>query len=595
MYSFLHRLHSFFCVIGRPISREPGVFLFFLILNLLCGKGNTGLLMQVVSHFSSWSESGRLLIPFAFSLAEAWLWSIVFCHIGKRWLKTIIYIFLLLLFLVMGFLKWNFGMLFSPQVFTLLAETNEKETAEFIDIYLFNDIALRIYAFFVIAVSTIVIVSRLWRSKYQERYSCIIGIAITPFLLLGIGGGIYQFSRLARCHTSNDVEKLFRNGDNLSDPFSLLIFSTYDLHLASREMQHALNVTLGTRNVVCTLSAIDSLNIVVVIGESFIRSHSPLYGYPLQTTPYLSSEARSGRLITFTDVVSTANTTSVSLKNFFYCNSVGDGEHWTSAPFFPTLFRRAGYDVYYWDNQKCSEGSSFCDFTLNSACYHPQLIDNTYTALSQKSFPYDGLLIDDFNKKVHFRSPHNLILFHLMGQHFDASERYPHIPSFERFTSDSIPNKASYLTPSKRQTIAHYDNATLYNDFVLKQIINRFSSTPSIVVYFSDHGEHCYDYSDSFGRSMDSEHLSEYLNYQFAVPFVVWCSPTFKSRYPLLTNALSEAAYRPLMLDNVYQMLFHIGHIQTPYYHSGRDILSLDYHCPPRIVLDRFDYDQYIQ
>ena len=36
------------------------------------------------------------------------------------------------------------------------------------------------------------------------------------------------------------------------------------------------------------------INIVVVIGESYIKHHSWLYGYPLETTPHLSAEKDSG-------------------------------------------------------------------------------------------------------------------------------------------------------------------------------------------------------------------------------------------------------------------------------------------------------------
>ena len=59
----------------------------------------------------------------------------------------------------------------------------------------------------------------------------------------------------------------------------------------------------------------DSVNVVVIIGESFIKRHSNIYGYPLLTNPRLTAERDSGRLAVFTDYVSPSNLTSTSLRN----------------------------------------------------------------------------------------------------------------------------------------------------------------------------------------------------------------------------------------------------------------------------------------
>ena len=43
----------------------------------------------------------------------------------------------------------------------------------------------------------------------------------------------------------------------------------------------------------------DSVDVVFVIGESFIKWHSSLYGYRLPTSPVLDEELRRGRLAVF--------------------------------------------------------------------------------------------------------------------------------------------------------------------------------------------------------------------------------------------------------------------------------------------------------
>lgn len=54
-------------------------------------------------------------------------------------------------------------------------------------------------------------------------------------------------------------------------------------------------------------------NIIVVIGESYNRHHSSLYGYGLDTNPLLSK--REG-LLAFSDVISPINGTIVSFNDF---------------------------------------------------------------------------------------------------------------------------------------------------------------------------------------------------------------------------------------------------------------------------------------
>ena len=44
-----------------------------------------------------------------------------------------------------------------------------------------------------------------------------------------------------------------------------------------------------------------SPDIVLIIGESYNRSHSQLYGYSLPTTPYQYMLHKTGRLVSFSD------------------------------------------------------------------------------------------------------------------------------------------------------------------------------------------------------------------------------------------------------------------------------------------------------
>ena len=54
---------------------------------------------------------------------------------------------------------------------------------------------------------------------------------------------------------------------------------------------------------------------------------------------------------------------------------------------------------------------------------------------------------------------------------------------------------------------------------------------------------------------------------------------------------VKDALNRPFMIDNLCQLLFHLGDIKTKSYHSERDLISPNFKPRKRIVLDQYDYD----
>ena len=98
-------------------------------------------------------------------------------------------------------------------------------------------------------------------------------------------------------------------------------------------------------------------NLIVIIGESFIRSHSQLYGYGLPTNPGLMRERDAGRLVVFDDAWTSANFTTMSIRNMLNLNDTSADEQWYSGVYFPYLLRQGGWRVYHFDNQTASTSS----------------------------------------------------------------------------------------------------------------------------------------------------------------------------------------------------------------------------------------------
>jgi heptose-I-phosphate ethanolaminephosphotransferase len=541
-----------------------------------------------------WSSVTKNPIPrWMLIFLHAYMLAAVVTFSKSKVVKALAYIVIYVLFTTEITLEWIFGMNISPNVITLFVETNARESKEFLESMLDKpqlwQVPLCVAG--MIVLNIIVEKNRLrvnqW-CKGPKTTKVLRGIAI----ILLVGGVIfsYNYVKLFLCDEMNEVDEWRSHMRNPDDLVTKVVVSFYDMSIAEKEMSRV--ITLAEQVEALPQSASnDSLNVIVVIGESYIREHAALYGYPLQTTPFLSHEQKEGRLFVFTDMVSPYNQTTRVIRNLLSCNSLGHHEDWSSAPPFTAIYKKNGYHVTMYDNQKNFDMGFVFAYSLNTYLYHPQIMKACYHETNDSTFEFDGQMVDDYQKRQ-TPSAKRLVLFHLLGQHVGFEYRYP--KNFAYFNEDSLSfRKEPWLTKDMREDIVHYDNATRYNDHVLQQIIGLYDQQNTIVVYLSDHGEEVYDYRENSGRDdwgMGSD-PRQVLRWQYMVPFVVWCSDKYAATHPDIIKQLQNATSRPAMLDNVCQLLFHLSDLETPYYNKTRDVLSSDYVCPKRILNESIDCD----
>ena len=541
-----------------------------------------------------WSSVTKNPIPrWMLIFLHAYMLAAVVTFSKSKVVKALAYIVIYVLFTTEITLEWIFGMNISPNVIMLFVETNARESKEFLESMLDKpqlwQVPLCVAG--MIVLNIIVEKNRLrvnqW-CKGPKTTKILRGIAI----ILLVGGVIfsYNYVKLFLCDEMNEVDEWRSHMRNPDDLVTKVVVSFYDMSIAEKEMSRV--ITLAEQVEALPQSASnDSLNVIVVIGESYIREHAALYGYPLQTTPFLSHEQKEGRLFVFTDMVSPYNQTTRVIRNLLSCNSLGHHEDWSSAPPFTAIYKKNGYHVTMYDNQKNFDMGFVFAYSLNTYLYHPQIMKACYHETNDSTFEFDGQMVDDYQKRQ-TPSAKRLVLFHLLGQHVGFEYRYP--KNFAYFNEDSLSfRKEPWLTKDMREDIVHYDNATRYNDHVLQQIIGLYDQQNTIVVYLSDHGEEVYDYRENSGRDdwgMGSD-PRQVLRWQYMVPFVVWCSDKYAATHPDIIKQLQNATSRPAMLDNVCQLLFHLSDLKTPYYNKTRDVLSSDYVCPKRILNESIDCD----
>ena len=583
----------------RPVAQE---FNFFVVVWLINSSVTLGYLVGCFMYpDNSWSQALRCL---ALSTAVAYALTAVLHCLRARWarvvFKTVCYSVLLVLQVVYVFLMLNFEMPLGPRILVLLAETNPKEAGEFVSTYFLSAKSLWAYGIDVAIVAAVVVVE--WKKRWLQQLASkrwmkrVLAVLLLPLVLCGVYFS-HNYVSLARCVHSKELTRWVQGfGIDALDHLSTSFYSMCYVGVSKADIAQAEQVARAVLASEVAVAEPDSLHVVMVMGESYIKSHAALYGYYLNTTPAMQAERDKGNLVVFTDVVTPYNATSQVQKNVFSLNDKGSGEMWYDKPMLPTVLKHAGFNVYFWDNQRNYAKTEMFTITVNAFIYNSTIAPMSYDETSSIGLTFDGNLIADFEKKSQLPpAKYNFYIFHLMGQHVHPVGRYPKKKGFDRFTADSVKSQAPYLNKEKRTYIAQYDNATLYNDAVMKRIFDKWRDKNAVVVYFSDHGDEAYDYRDHCGRGEVAEPNAQLLRCQNDVPMVVWCSDYYIAHHQQLVSQLKAAATRPGMVQDVGTMILRLAGVSTPYYRPERDITSPSYQPQQRIVFDKYDYDEIVR
>ena len=314
---------------------------------------------------------------------------------------------------------------------------------------------------------------------------------------------------------------------------------------------------------------------VVILGESTSRAHLGLYNYPRATTPELNFLKEE--LNIYTDVISahphsiTSITKLLTLGNYEHPDKIVAGS-------IIQLANKAGFETVWLSNQrpigiyeslvtKIALSSTKSKFLTTSFGVHNKVMD--------------GALLPELETvlKDHSASK-KLIIIHLMGTHLSYANRYPE--AFNTFKSIPFSN---YKSEEITKIINDYDNAVLYSDYVISQVIKKTKSLnkKSFVLYFSDHGEELFKDYNMAGHNEDISTKDMY-----DVPFLLWQSGKFKQ-----DRQLTTAVDRPYMLDDLFHSLADLLEISAQEVDVERSIFSSKFKNRKRIILKNLEYDTY--
>ena len=203
----------------------------------------------------------------------------------------------------------------------------------------------------------------------------------------------------------------------------------------------------------------------------------------------------------------------------------------------------------------------------------------------------EGLLADYDNKLKAENREYNLIIFHLIGCHVSYNRRYP--ADRKHFKASDYKQKRPELTLQRRYMLAHYDNAVLYNDSIVNQIVKRFANEEAVVIYMPDHGEECFEGDMHFFCRLHSAKIDARLAHaEFDIPFWIWCSTKYSVRHPEIVRAIRKARNRKYMTDALPHLLLYLGGIKTSAYKEEYNLISPNYNEQrKRLLKGTTDYD----
>ncbi|MDW7747863.1 phosphoethanolamine--lipid A transferase [Halomonas sp.] len=290
--------------------------------------------------------------------------------------------------------------------------------------------------------------------------------------------------------------------------------------------------------------------LVMVVGETVRASSWGLSGYPRQTTPRLASRD----VINFSEVASCGTNTAVSLPCMF--SPLGkanyDERYIRSHESLLDVLKHAGYQVAWIDNQSGCKG--VCDGVERQSP-----APDAYPTLCNDSGCLDGALTKELSRRIGSIREDTVIVLHMLGNHGPSYfQRYPE--AFRVFTPTC--DTADLAQCSRESIVNSYDNAILYTDNVLDDLIGLLEQQTSLataLLYISDHGE-------SLGEKGIYLHGLPYAiapEEQTRVPMTWWSSRAFDQAAGLERGCLASRADQSLSHDHLFHSLLGMLGIES--------------------------------
>lgn len=559
-----------------PVREQKVFFVFLLLMSCV-----------VIPIMCYVTEAFPKPFVFSFPIFDCYLLTLVAFCLGRIRLSWLLWIVCVLLLGGEVFSMLCYQSPYSMTVLQLILETNGREATEFLA---GHGVANQLLMSSVITLC-VLLVSMLAVEFFKNKIRTWMSAVMIALLFLSACTQGYSYFRLWQAYTANVTTTIAENKymPLRNSPFVRFLYGHALNVVSTRELGELVKTVNQTEVENCTYR---SPIILLLIGESYNKYHSPLYDSKArQTTPNLCRLHEQNNLIIYDDAISPYNVTSKTFRHMFSTYYPGCGRQWVDCTLFPAVFRKAGYRVWFVTNQFAGEDNNkdHHGHAGGTIFNQAELRKLQFSDMNTEATRYDMELLEQLPDADTLAAQPSLLIFHMIGQHEDYRERYP--AEYDYFTADSINNP--YTDARGRQIVAEYDNATLYNDAVVGALLEKYSNQDVVAIYFADHGEEIYDWRNSCYRTNSDMMTPEIAQYQYEIPLLFYVSDTYKMNHPELIEEIQNSRHKPFIATLLPFMLFHLAGIDHADYNRSLDILSPLYdESRPRIIRDDVYYDE---
>ncbi len=301
---------------------------------------------------------------------------------------------------------------------------------------------------------------------------------------------------------------------------------------------------------------------VIVVGETARAKNFQLGGYARATNPELAKQD----IVYFPNTSSCGTATAVSVPCMFSVYGRADYSHAKAlaSEDLMDVLTHAGIKTEWWDNN--TGDKSVADRIKKIDFFRSN--DPRYCSGGEC---LDQILVDGLDAWLDKIDGDAVLVLHQLGNHGPAYYlRYPE--AFRTFGPDCRTVDFDSCTP---ETITNaYDNALLYTDHILSEVINRLRDREDrldgAMFYMSDHGE-------SLGENGLYLHGAPYMfapEEQTHIPFVLWTAPGLDQSTGIDRACLATNAGEPHSHDNLFHSVLGLMQVKTEVYDPALDIFA---------------------
>jgi lipid A ethanolaminephosphotransferase len=525
------------------IPALTGNSLILLVAVFLVACGNLSFFTNVLKTYQLNAGNAAALASLVVTLAAATVLLLALLCFGRT-TKPVLIVFLLLSAAAAYFMD-SYGIVINSEMLQNVLQTNPSEARDLLN--------LKLLAYLVV----LGVLPAIGVGKVKLRWR---GFRVEVLARAQLLGGVLLLMVVTVLTFGNFYASFVREHKALRSYANPTYFSLSVVKLVNGVFAARADKTLTPIGTDAHLPAVDPHRelVVLVVGETARADRFSLNGYGRDTNPLLSQAG----VISFTDFHACGTSTAVSVPCMFALEgSAGNSSKAANQENLLDVLQRAGANVFWMDNNSDSKGVAL-----------------RVPYQSYKS-PESNPVCDEECRDVGMLVPLQayidahpqgdiFVVLHQMGNHGPAYfKRYPR--EFEKFKPACQNNDLNQC--SRAEIDNAYDNAILYTDYFLAQLIDLLKQYSgkfeTAMFYVSDHGE-------SLGEGGVYLHgLPKAIApiAQLHVPAIMWVGHSFDE---IDVPALRKKGGAPFTHDNLFHTILGFLEVETAIYRPEMNILD---------------------